>query len=531
MADDAILNDDDLLGVDDTDLLEDELDESLLDDEVPLKKSRTSNDGVGVVQAKTENIKLKEDQPCSSIEKLGASTSLDNEALDYEDDLDEFDEKERRESKFESERGDKATKIESILPQQKGQRSGDNENTTSERGRGGHRGRHPGRGNWRGRGGFRPPGPFPMFGDRPPAMLPNGMPFIPNPGFPPYPPMPQFPPFLGPGGLPQQMPPDPTNWNKRVEAFMRRTADSVPNRARDGRLNNDRKSRDHKKPQVDEKKAALECAEAIGLDEEYLKKVEEQKRLREEIQRKKLKKIQDVSGEEPRKPDEKQSRKRSRSPERRSRGDRSRHRHHHHRKHRRERASSLERLAEQALKAANAAIMPTGSGVPPGVPIGVNPMASLPPMNIPPPTIPIQAATAMGTVDNHQVKKQVRPVVPEVPVVRTVSTATIAGPLMPKIVKYQPPPDAKEKNLKAHLVVVVGNIGRLQNAFKRITLFASSVGDTKKVWQTDPNSVSMIFKKLEDAKTFLNQYHNQTIAGIRLEVSLHKMYLNLDAMS
>ena len=80
--------------------------------------------------------------------------------------------------------------------------------------------------------GFRPPGPFPIFGDRPPAMLPNGMPFMPNPGFP-YSPMPQFPPFMGSGAMPPQlMTSDPTNWNKRVEAFMRRTADAVPGRAR-----------------------------------------------------------------------------------------------------------------------------------------------------------------------------------------------------------------------------------------------------------------------------------------------------------
>ena len=100
-----------------------------------------------------DSTKLKEEKPSSSLEKFSANTSLDNEALDYEDDLDEFDEKERRESKFESERGDKATNIEAILPQQKGQRAGDNENSNSERSRGGHRGRHPGRGNWRGRGG------------------------------------------------------------------------------------------------------------------------------------------------------------------------------------------------------------------------------------------------------------------------------------------------------------------------------------------------------------------------------------------
>lgn len=39
MADDTLLNDEDLLGVDGADLLEDELDESLLDDEVPVKRA------------------------------------------------------------------------------------------------------------------------------------------------------------------------------------------------------------------------------------------------------------------------------------------------------------------------------------------------------------------------------------------------------------------------------------------------------------------------------------------------------------
>ena len=39
MADDTLLNDEDLLGVDGVDLLEDDLDESLLDDEIPVKKA------------------------------------------------------------------------------------------------------------------------------------------------------------------------------------------------------------------------------------------------------------------------------------------------------------------------------------------------------------------------------------------------------------------------------------------------------------------------------------------------------------
>ena len=211
--------------------------------------------------------------------------------------------------------------------------------------------------------------------------------------------------------------------------------------------------------------------------------MEEQKRLREEIQRKKLKKIQDVSGDEARKQEEKPSRKRSRSPDKRgSRSDKSRRHHHHHRKHKRDRASSLERIAEEALRLANAAIMPPGSSVPPGVPMGVNPVASLPPMNVPPPAISMPTATSVSSVENNPTQLQQQPphqAAPQVPVLRTVSTATIAGPMMPKIVKYQPPPDAKEKNLKAHLVVVVGNVSRLPNAFKRISLFASSVGDTK----------------------------------------------------
>lgn len=40
----------------------------------------------------------------------------------------------------------------------------------------------------------------------------------------------------------------------------------------------------------------MECAEAIGLDEEYLKKIEEQKRLREEFARKRSEKRQEKLG-------------------------------------------------------------------------------------------------------------------------------------------------------------------------------------------------------------------------------------------
>lgn len=92
----------------------------------------------------------------SSLEKIEQEIAFENEALDYEDDLEDFDEKERRESKFASERTEKPTNIESILPQQKNSIKTDGETTTptnfdSGRGRGGYRGR--GRGNWRPRGG------------------------------------------------------------------------------------------------------------------------------------------------------------------------------------------------------------------------------------------------------------------------------------------------------------------------------------------------------------------------------------------
>uniref|UniRef100_A0AC34QF21 Uncharacterized protein n=1 Tax=Panagrolaimus sp. JU765 TaxID=591449 RepID=A0AC34QF21_9BILA len=153
---DNLLDEEELMGS--GELVEDyeELLSLLDDDETPTKKMK-------MMSSTIQSTKEVEKEPqkaiaFSSLEKIEQENMLENELLDYDDDdvEDGDDEKERRESKFASERTEKPTNIEAILPQQKTAVKTEGETSTitnsdSGRGKGGYRGR--GRGNWRPRGG------------------------------------------------------------------------------------------------------------------------------------------------------------------------------------------------------------------------------------------------------------------------------------------------------------------------------------------------------------------------------------------
>lgn len=262
---------------------------------------------------------------------------------------------------------------------------------------------------------------------------------------------------------------------------------------------------------MDDGKTARECAEAIGLGEDYLKKVEEQKRKREEIQRKKAEKFQDK--EKTDEPETKRRRERSPVHSRERSADRdSRHRRKHHHRHRHysrgHRSTSLEKLAQMALQNINEAVKPAAvptSGFPNSVMLSNNNI--LPPMNVPPPPLPISSQASVAAAAPPTVPPQNYQTVQR-PAIRTVSTTLVGGPDQPQVIMHTAPPDAKQKKLKARVVVVVSNVRTLQNALHRIRLFAVSVGDVKVGHSSFDNLILRNFKRFEKRFSCFNFVNN-----------------------
>ncbi|KAI1719446.1 hypothetical protein Ddc_08658 [Ditylenchus destructor] len=218
--------------------------------------------------------------------------------------------------------------------------------------------------------------------------------------------------------------------SKKVARYDR----SPVRRAYDQRRKHPVSRRDENKPKPD-MKHTIECAQAIGLDEEYLKKIEEQKKMREEIAKRK-------------------SQRRQENFIQKKEGNEGR------------RQIAMDRDSKSGK-------------------------------------------SSKTSSDNRpkRVDKQDQP--------------------KPDVANAQ----STMGKLKAYLAVVINNINSLENAYKKISLLAQSVGETKKVWQSSENSVSIIFDKHEHAKQFMLQYHGQIVHGCKLDVTLEKVFLNLATMS
>jgi len=205
---------------------------------------------------------------------------------------------------------------------------------------------------------------------------------------------------------------------------------------------------------------SIECAKAIGLDEEYLKKVEEQKLLREEVSRLKSKHRKENFVK----------------PAAALHSDKS--------IHKQEIISS--RNSSQSLGKRDAIIVGTKKS-----------------------NLDIEGHSRIKKIE-HQTMSSVQ---------NKESTGT-----------HPPHQEIKTSKLRPYLAVVVNNIRELENAYKRISLIASSVGPTKKIWQTSSNTICIIFEKHDYAKQFMLKYHGKTINKTRIDVTLEKIFMNLATM-
>lgn len=181
------------------------------------------------------------------------------------------------------------------------------------------------------------------------------------------------------------------------------------------------------------KEHSIECAKAIGLDEEYLKKIEEQKRLRDEVQKRKLKSWEErarFSKASTR--NQSRNRRESRSTAKKSSRKSETHQH---------RKPSDEKISVSdgsRLHKANQRNDETGTN-----------------KNLKRPRIEIN--------DKHRKTTQLES-----------SETTMENPPTAEIIKTS--------KVKAYLAVVVNNVKDLQNAYKRLNTIAVALGSTKVVY-------------------------------------------------
>lgn len=80
---------------------------------------------------------------------------------------------------------------------------------------------------------------------------------------------------------------------------------------------------------------------------------------------------------------------------------------------------------------------------------------------------------------------------------------------------------------KAYLAVVIGTANKKSPDVERMKLIASTVGPLKKVWASSEECVSVIFESHDSAKQFMFKYNGKIINGLVLRVTLQKVFVNL----
>ncbi|VIP00435.1 Uncharacterized protein BM_BM12663 [Brugia malayi] len=85
----------------------------------------------------------------------------------------------------------------------------------------------------------------------------------------------------------------------------------------------------------------------------------------------------------------------------------------------------------------------------------------------------------------------------------------------------------RTRKKKAYLAVVISSLNQAPINVDRIRIIAETIGPTKKVWRSSENTVSLIFEEHESAKKFMFHYHNRVIHGVQLAVTLQKLFANL----
>uniref|UniRef100_A0A0R3S5R0 RRM domain-containing protein n=1 Tax=Elaeophora elaphi TaxID=1147741 RepID=A0A0R3S5R0_9BILA len=312
-----------------------------------------------------------------------------------------------------------------------------------------------------------------------------------------------------------------SNYRSRNEVIRHRPADRL-RQTGDGRresvYHSDRAR--NRANDVAKQEKTIECAKAIGLDSEYLTKLEEQKKMREVILRKKEeRRIQTVQrlGGPISLSDQKSVRQLSRtgnSGERRVERSRRMDEEHSSRRKfdsrtrktsgirngRKEPVSgtSIDVSRETASSGRLETLVPAERAVPTN-------------SNI------IQKMEPPAAGNETSVEKATAGV--------TAATATATSIRRSKRENEQNPERSRKK--KAYLAVIVNSLNQAPISVDRIRIIAETVGPTKKVWRSSENAVSLIFEEHESAKKFMFHYHNRVIHGVQLAVTLQKLFANL----
>uniref|UniRef100_F1KZE2 Uncharacterized protein n=1 Tax=Ascaris suum TaxID=6253 RepID=F1KZE2_ASCSU len=94
--------------------------------------------------------------------------------------------------------------------------------------------------------------------------------------------------------------------------------------------------------------------------------------------------------------------------------------------------------------------------------------------------------------------------------------------------KAQPiPGDRAPNKKKAYLAVVVKTSNNMVLDMERMKVIATTIGPIKKAWRSHSDCISLIFESHENAKKFMLQYNGKTLNGMRLIVMLEKVFVNL----
>ncbi|CAG9532736.1 unnamed protein product [Cercopithifilaria johnstoni] len=314
----------------------------------------------------------------------------------------------------------------------------------------------------------------------------------------------------------------PPNYRSRNEVIRRRPGDHL-RQSGDGRresaYHSDRtRSRAN---DVAKQEKTIECAKAIGLDSEYLTKLEEQKKMREVILRKKeerrIQTVQRLGG-----PisisDQKSVRQLDRTgnfSERRNQRSRRMDEEHSSRR----KFDTKTRKSSGIRNGRKEPSTGTSSEVPREI-VNSGRLEAL-----------VSAEKAIDT--NSSIIQKIEPAttgnVPNIEQTAAgasaAATAAVTSIRRAKRENEQNPERSRKK--KAYLAVVVNSLNQAPINVDKIKIIAETVGRTKKVWRSSENTVSLIFEEHESAKKFMFHYHNRVIHGVQLAVTLQKLFANL----
>uniref|UniRef100_A0A183HL88 PWI domain-containing protein n=1 Tax=Onchocerca flexuosa TaxID=387005 RepID=A0A183HL88_9BILA len=252
---------------------------------------------------------------------------------------------------------------------------------------------------------------------------------------------------------------------------------------------------------VAKQEKTIECAKAIGLDSDYLTKLEEQKKMREVILRKKEeRRIQTVQrlGGPISVSDQKSVRQLNRTSnfdERRiERSRRMDEEHSNRRKYdsRTRRTSGIRNGKRETVSGTSSDVSReiANSGrleTPICAEKGLVTNSSI-----------TQKIESTATANDSSVEQSTAGNTAAV-------TTTVTSIRRAKRENEQNPERARKK--KAYLAVVVNSLNQVPINVDKIRIIAETVGPTKKVWRSSENTVSLIFEEHESAKKFMFHYH------------------------